>query len=69
MLIHESASKTARTGSVVMSVAFVFLGALGPLLTMHFYVKPSPSTQKPLRIFGWTPGGKQKTFLSSGDSN
>jgi hypothetical protein len=51
VVIHETINETARKSSMTMTIVMLLLGAFGPLLTMHIYVRPARQSKSRLRGF------------------
>jgi hypothetical protein len=51
-VIETSKAKRLRKYSILMSAILALFGSIAGILTMHFYVKPSPARQE-VRLFGF----------------
>jgi len=54
-IVESNTAKAAKKMSILMAILFALTTLIGPLFTMHIYVKPRP-VPRGFRIFGFPRG-------------
>jgi hypothetical protein len=61
-VLETNGAGAARKFSILMMVVLALTGFWGVLLTLHFYVRPSPPPPPGLRIFGFPRSSRSRNL-------